>query len=144
MNAAAPPLPPDLLRVTQRLRMPYLRRHAPEVIAVAKAQRWDPAEVVRVLLEEEVKGRDDATRRNRRKAAGFPSGKTFEAWVAEASSIPLPTQIDQSMRVSWFSLERLATTVARSKVDASTSGLIRRICQADLIVVDDIGMLPAG
>lgn len=52
--------------------------------------------------------------------------------------------IDHGMRVSWFSLERLATTVARSKVDASTSGVIRRICQADLIVVDDIGMLPAG
>lgn len=75
MNASAPPLPPELLRVTQRLRMPYLRRHAPEVIAVAKAQRWDPAEVVRVLLEEEVKGRDDATRRNRRKAAGFPPAR---------------------------------------------------------------------
>ncbi len=88
----------------------------------------------------------------RRKEVGFPSGKTCEAWVAGASSIPLPTQnglrtlewihrreclsfsgpsgtgkshfvealghlaIDQGMRVSWFSLERLATTVARSKV----------------------------
>lgn len=180
MNAAAPPLPPELLRVTQRLRMPYLRRHAPEVIATAKAQRWDPAEVLRVLLEEEIKGRDQATRRNRRKAAGFPSGKTFEAWVPSDSSIPLATQnglrtlewihrreclsvsgpsgtgkshfvealghlaIDQGMRVSWFSLERLAATVTRSKVDASTTGVIRRICQADLIVVDDIGMLPAG
>ena len=38
----------------------------------------------------------------------------------------------------------VATTVARSKVNAFTSGVIKRICQADLIVVDDIGMLPAG
>jgi len=30
-----------------------------------------------VLLAEEVKGRDAATRSIRRKAAGFPSGKTF-------------------------------------------------------------------
>lgn len=46
--STAPPIPPELLQVTQRLRLPYLRRHAAEVIATAKAQRWDPAEVVRV------------------------------------------------------------------------------------------------
>ncbi len=28
----------------------------------------------------------------RRAAAGFPTGKTFDAWKAEASSIPAPTQ----------------------------------------------------
>lgn len=87
----APPIPADLL-ITQRLRMPYLRRHAPEVIATAKAQRWDPAEVLKVLLGEEVKVRDRATRTNRRKAAGFPSGKTFDAWRTESSSIPIGTQ----------------------------------------------------
>jgi DNA replication protein DnaC len=52
--------------------------------------------------------------------------------------------IDQGMRLSWFSLERLTSTINRSKVDASTSSVVKRICQADLIVVDDIGMLPAG
>lgn len=34
--------------------------------------------------------------------------------------------------------------MSRSKVDASTTGVVKRICQADLIVVDDIGMLPTG
>lgn len=28
----------------------------------------------------------------RRETAGFPTGKTFDAWDPEASSIPLPTQ----------------------------------------------------
>jgi len=50
---SAPPLPHELLKLTRRLRLPYLRSHAPEVIATAKAQRWDPAEVLRVLLSEE-------------------------------------------------------------------------------------------
>jgi len=84
-----PPLPDDVDAVRRRLRLPYLRRHAPEVLATAKAQRWDPTEVLRVLLVEEATGRDTATRAQRRKAAGFPSGKTLDAWDTRASSIPL-------------------------------------------------------
>ena len=180
MTKAAPALPDELLALTRRLRLPYLRAVAPDVVATAKAQRWDPAEVVRVLLAEEAKGRDTATRELRRRQAAFPSGKTFEAWREEDSSIPLPTQralmtlewigraenlaicgpsgtgkshfceglghraIDQGLKVSWFTLETLTQTISRSKVDASTAKVVARICRADLIVVDDIGMLPAG
>lgn len=162
------------------MRLPYLRRAAPEVCATARAQRWDPAEVLKVLLTEEVAGRDDATRRNRRRAAGFPTGKTFDSWLPDRSSIPLPTQtalrtlewvgraeclaitgpsgsgkshfvealghavIDAGMRVSWFSLETLTATLGRAKVDASISRVVARICRAELVVIDDIGMLPAG
>ena len=40
MNPPAPPaLPPELTAVLQRLRLPYIRRTAPEVLAVARAQR---------------------------------------------------------------------------------------------------------
>lgn len=56
--------------------MPYVRHPAPEVVAAAKSQRWDPAEVLRVLLAEEA-GRDRATIRMRRRASGMPAGKTF-------------------------------------------------------------------
>jgi DNA replication protein DnaC len=87
-----PPLPDDLLSALRRMRMPYLRAAAPEVLATAKAQRWDPAEVLGVLIAEEIRGRDDATRRARRKAAGLPSGKTFDAWRESDSSIPTATQ----------------------------------------------------
>jgi len=66
---AWPPLPTDLDRDSRRLRLPYLRRHAPEVLARAKAQRWDPAKLLRALLAEEASGRDVATRNSRRRAA---------------------------------------------------------------------------
>ena len=91
-TSTAPDLPEELLAVLKRMRLPYLRDAAPEVLATARAQRWDPAEVLRILITEEIRGRDDATRRMRRKAAGLPAGKTFESWREQDSSIPLGTQ----------------------------------------------------
>jgi DNA replication protein DnaC len=179
-NGSAPQLTEELLAVLKRMRLPYLRAIAPEVLATARAQRWDPGEVVRVLLEEEIRGRDDATRRMRRKAAGLPAGKTFESWRETDSSIPPGTQtglatlewvgraenlaiagpsgtgkthfvealahkvIDAGMRVSWFTLETLTAAIGRASVDGSIARTIARITRAELIVIDDIGMLPAG
>jgi len=179
-TATAPPLPEELLTALRRMRMPYLRAAAPEVLATAKAQRWDPAEVLRVLISEEIRGRDEATRRARRKTAGLPAGKTMETWREADSSIPVGTQrglatlewvhraenlaiagpsgtgkthfveaiahavIDAGMRVSWFTLESLTTAVGRAVVDGTITKTITRITRADLVVVDDIGLLPAG
>ena len=179
-TSQAPPLPPELDVLFRRMRWPYMRRAAPEVCATARAQRWDPAEVLRVLFLEEIAGRDLATRRMRRRAAGFPSGKTFESWRPERSSIAQPTQqalmtlegvgraenlavcgpsgagkshfcealgaavIEKGMRVAWFTLESLTATIGRAKVDASVQRVVARICRADFIVIDDIGMLPSG
>jgi DNA replication protein DnaC len=162
------------------MRLPYLRKAAPDVLATARAQRWDPAEVLRVLLAEEVTGRDAATPRMRRKAASFPTGKTLASWRPEESSIPQATQqalvtlewigrvenlavagpsgtgkshfvealahaaIEQDLRVAWFTLESLTTTISKAKVDGTVARTVARICRCDLIVVDDIGMLPAG
>src|SRR5699024_12370021 len=89
---SSPPLPEDLTAVLKRMRMPYLRAAAPDVLAMAKAQRWNPTEVLRVLLAEEARGRDEATRAMRRKTAGLPAGKTFDSWREHDSSIPAPTQ----------------------------------------------------
>ncbi len=176
----APPLPEDLTGLLRRMRLPYLRAAAPEVLATAKAQRWDPAEVLRVLLTEEIRGRDEATKTTRRKAAGLPAGKTFDSWREHDSSIPAPTQsalaglewisraanlaitgpsgtgkthfvealahnvIDAGMRVSWFTLESLTAAITRAGADNSVNKVIARITRAELIVVDDIGMLPSG
>lgn len=176
----APALPAELDALLRRMRLPYLRAAAPDVIATAKAQRWDPAEVLRVLMTEEVLGRDTATRRMRRKAAQFPSGKTFATWRPSDSTIEPATQqalatlewigraenlavagpsgtgkshfveaiahtaIDNDLKVAWFTLETLTAALARAKADGSTARTIARICRCDLIVVDDIGMLPAG
>lgn len=176
----APPIPNELEALLRRMRLPYLRKAAPDVLATARAQRWDPAEVLRVLLAEEVTGRDGATRRMRRKTANFPSGKTFSTWAPEQSSIPEPTQqalatlewigrhenlavagpsgtgkshfvealahaaIEADLKVAWFTLETLTQTVTKAKIDATIARIVSRICRNDLIVVDDIGMLPAG
>jgi DNA replication protein DnaC len=180
VTTTAPALPDELDRLLRRMRLPYLRKAAPDVLATARAQRWDPAEVLRVLISEEVLGRDGATRRMRRRTANFPTGKTLGSWRTEQSSIPEPTQqalatlewigrrenlvvagasgtgkshfveglshaaIEQDLRVAWFTLESLTATVGKAKVDGTVARTVARICRCDLIVVDDIGMLPAG
>ena len=52
--------------------------------------------------------------------------------------------IDTGRRVAWFSLESLTATIGRARVDGSVARVVARICRSELIVVDDIGMLPAG
>jgi len=98
---APPPLPHEVDRLLRRLRMPYVRAAAPEVLATAKSQRWDPAEVLRVLLTEEAAGRDQATIRMRRRQSALPAGKTFDAWNEQAS--PIPTATQQALRtLEWI------------------------------------------
>ena len=48
------------------------------------------------------------------------------------------------MRVSWFTLQSLTAAMGRATVDGSVAKTIARITRAELIVIDDIGMLPAG
>ena len=167
----------DLLR---QLRLPHMRRHAPDVLATAKAQRWEPAEAVRALLAEEVAGRRASSVGTRRKAAGFPTGKTFDAWDETTSSIPAPTQrslrtlewvtnhenlvvcgpsgtgkshllealghaaVEAGAHVMWFSLESLGALFRRHRADDTTSRAVRKILRADLICIDDIGLLPVA
>jgi len=174
---AAPPLPAELETLLRRLRMPYVRKAAPDVIATATAQRWEPAEVLRVLLAEEAAGRDQATIRMRRRQSGLPAGKTFDAWNADASPILKPTQqalrtlewidraenlcicgpsgtgkshlaealghlaIDRGKTVAWHTLESLAALLRRHRADDSVNKAVGRLIRADLIVIDDIGML---
>jgi DNA replication protein DnaC len=71
------------------------------VIATATAQRWELAEVLRVLLAEEAAGRDQATIRMRRRQSGLPAGKTFHAWDEDAPPIPKATH--QALRtLKWI------------------------------------------
>ena len=89
---APPPLDAGLDQLLRRMRLPHMRRIAPEVLATAKAQRWDPAEVLRALLTEEVAGRDRSSLATRRARAAFPAGKTSGAWDEALSSIPAPSR----------------------------------------------------
>jgi DNA replication protein DnaC len=177
---APPTLDDELDRLLRRMRLPHIRRAAPEVLATAKAQRWDPAEVLRVLLTEEVAGRDRSALATRRARAAFPTGKTFEVWDDQLSSIPTATQsalrtlewidrrenlvvcgpagtgktfllealgqaaVEASKHVAWFTLEALGVFIRRHRADDSVTKAISRILRADVVVVDDIGLLPVG
>ncbi|MDJ0499203.1 MAG: IS21-like element helper ATPase IstB [Acidimicrobiia bacterium] len=179
MSASASPVD-EVVGLLRELRLPHMRRTAPDLLATAKAQRWDPAEAVRALLTEELAGRRASSINSRRKTAGFPTGKTFDTWDETISSIPAPTQrairtlewlerhenvvvcgpsgtgkshflealghaaIDHGAHVTWFSLEALGQIVRRGRADDTTGRLIKRIMRADVIVIDDIGLLPVA
>ena len=177
---SAPPLPEDVETLLRRLRLPHIRNLAPEIVATAKAQRWEPIEVIKALLTEELAGRERSALATRRRAAGFPTGKTFDAWKPDASSIPHPTQqalqtlewvhrrenlvvcgpsgtgktfflealgqraVEKGLKVAWFSLEDLGALLRRHRADDTVTKAIARVLRADLVVVDDIGLLPVA
>lgn len=170
----------EAVQLTKRLKLPHIRRTLTDVIPTAKAQRWDPAEVVRVLLAEEAAGRDRANLHTRRKRAGFPTGKTFGDWQEEQSSIPRATQdalkslewvarrenlsicgpsgtgkshftealgqaaVEAGMTVAWFTIEDLGVLVRRHRADDSIARALTRLIRSDLIIIDDIGLLPVS
>jgi DNA replication protein DnaC len=59
---------------------------------MARAQRWDPAEVLLVLLVEEAEGRDRSTREQHRRRAVLPTGKTFDSFDTDRFTIAPSTQ----------------------------------------------------
>lgn len=168
----------EITVLCRRLRLRYIREQAPDVLATAKAQRWDPTELLRVLLEAEAAGRDRSTIETRRRKARFPAGKTFDAWDPARSTIATPTQqglrtlewidrhenlvicgpsgtgkshfcealghaaIDNGRTVVWFSIEDLGALVRRHRIDDTITKAFRPIIRADLIIIDDIGLLP--
>lgn len=52
--------------------------------------------------------------------------------------------IDEGYKVTWTTLEQLGVLVRRHRVDDSVRKAIDQLLRTDLIVVDDIGLLPAG
>ncbi|GAB4077228.1 IS21-like element helper ATPase IstB [Nostocoides australiense] len=81
----------DLTAGLRRLKLATIRQLAPELLLVAKTQRWAPEEVLRALVEAEITARDDSNARARLKAATFPVLKTIDEFDLAASSIPAPT-----------------------------------------------------
>lgn len=179
MSAALPQATLDeLVALCRRLRLRYIREQASDVLLTAKAQRWDPAELLRVLLQAEAEGRDRATTENRRRKARFPAGKTFHTWRSDRSSVSAATQaalqtlewidraenlvvcgpsgtgkshlcealghaaVEAGLNVQWFSIEDLGALVRRHRVDDSIAKASPPILRAQLVIVDDIGLLP--
>ena len=168
----------ELEALCRRLRLRYVREEAKEVLLTAKAQRWEPAELLRVLLLAEVDGRGRSTTATRRRQARFPSGKTFDGFDPARFSVPVATQaairslewigrhenlvvcgpsgtgkshfcealghaaVDAGLRVLWFSIEDLGALVRRHRVDDSIAKAFAPLLRAELVIVDDVGMLP--
>ena len=171
----------EAIELTKRLKLPHIRRALADLIPTAKAQRWDPAEVVRVLLAEEAAGRDAANLRTRRKRAAFPAGKTFGDWDEARLHHPAPdpgraqdagmgaaqgkplhlravrapakshfcealgqAAVEAGMTVAWFTIEDLGVLVRRHRADDSITRALARLIRTDLIIIDDIGLLPVS
>jgi len=168
----------ELEALCRRLRLRYIRQEATDVLLTAKAQRWEPAELLRVLLLAEIEGRERSSTEARRRAAHFPAGKTFESWDPSRSSISPATQqalrslewvdrhenavvcgpsgtgkshftealgqaaINAGLRVIWHSVEDLGALVRRHRVDDTIAKAFTPILRSDLVIVDDIGLLP--
>jgi len=174
---SAPLLPEDLEDLLRRLRLPHIRRTAPEAWRPRRPNVWEPVEVLKALFAEKVAGRERSALATRRSAAGFPTGKTFDAWDPEASSIPAPTQqalrtlewvhrreilvvcgpsgtgktfllealghhaFEAGVRVAWFTLEDLGVMLRPHRADDTVTRAITRVLRADVVIVDDIGLL---
>jgi DNA replication protein DnaC len=91
MDTAPPPLPADLEAGLRRLRLGAMRRLSPELLMVAKTQRWRPEELLRTLIEAEIASRDASNTRARMAAAAFPVTKTLDEFDVAASSVPQAT-----------------------------------------------------
>lgn len=82
----------EVVTLCRRLRLKYVREQVPEAVLTARAQRWDPVELLRSLLIAEAEGRDRSTIEAKRRKARFPAGKTFDTWEEGRSSITSSAQ----------------------------------------------------
>ncbi len=100
MSTTPPPLPADLDAALRRLRLSAIRHLSPELLVVAKTQRWEPEAFLRTLLEAELASRDASNARHRLAQANFPVHKSLEEFDVEASSIVRST-FDYVASLEW-------------------------------------------
>ena len=98
---SAPSLPADLVAGLKRLKLATIRSIAPDVLHVAKTQRWAPEEVLRTLVEAEIAAREQSNTRTRLRAAGFPVAKTLDEFNVALSSLPQAT-FDYLSSLEWI------------------------------------------
>jgi len=94
-------LSPDLEYGLKRLKLRRIRELAPELLRVAKTQRWTPEELLRTLVEAEIAARNEASLRARLRAAAFPQEKRLEDFKVAQSSIPQAT-FDYLASLEWI------------------------------------------
>ena len=137
-------LEPQLLEGLKRLKLRRMRQLAPQVCLTARTQRWRPEEVLRLLVEEECKARDESNRLARHRQAGFPVTKDLASFDLSATTLNRAT-FEYLASLEWISLKRnvvlvgppgtgkshLAIGLARSAIDA---GHRVKFFRADVLV----------
>lgn len=101
MSTDAPALPADLIAGFKRLKLAAMRQLAPELLVVAKTQRWKPEDFLRTLIEAEITARDASNARNRLRAAAFPVAKTLDEFDLPVSSVP-KASFDYLASLEWI------------------------------------------
>lgn len=101
MSTDAPALPADLTAGLKRLKLAAMRQLAPELLVVAKTQRWKPEDFLRTLIEAEITARDASNARNRLRAAAFPVAKTLDEFDLAVSSVP-KASFDYLASLEWI------------------------------------------
>jgi len=102
MTAATPPaLSADLVAGLKRLKLSAMRQLAPELLVVAKTQRWAPEELLRTLVEAEINARDTSNQTIRMRTAAFPVIKRLEQLDRTCCSIPAAT-FDYLASLEWI------------------------------------------
>jgi len=101
MSTEAPALPADLTAGLKRLKLATMRAIAPELLVVAKTQRWRPEEFLRTLVEAEIAARDASNARNRLRAAAFPVTKSLDEFDLASSSVQKPS-FDYLVSLEWI------------------------------------------
>lgn len=66
------------------------------------------------------------------------TGKTFPLEALGQAAV------ETGQHVAWFTLESLGVLIRRHRADDSLTRAITRILRADLVIVDDIGLLPVN
>ncbi len=91
----------DLAHALKRLKLRTVRTLAPEVLQTAKVQRWSPEELLRTLVEAEVRSRDASNLAARLRGASFPVKKSLEEFKVAESAVPQAT-FDYLASLEWI------------------------------------------
>jgi DNA replication protein DnaC len=137
----APVLEPDLEAGLKRLKLAAVRRMAPEVLQVAKVQRWPPEELLRTFVEAEIAARDASNERTRRKAAGFPVTRRLEDFVLAESSVPRAT-FEHLASLDWIDAAENAVLVGPA--GTGKSHILLGIGEAAVVAGRKVRYLPAA